>query len=70
MFAWFDHGDLNEMRQWCYVAAKLDQMWYQMEEDTLGPGGKMLQLLLPLLSNCESLIDWFARYDQAYDRSA
>ncbi|MDB5802957.1 MAG: hypothetical protein JWN73_279 [Betaproteobacteria bacterium] len=67
MFAWFEYGDLNAMRQWCYVAAKLDQMWNQMEDDTLSPGAKMLQLLKPLLSNHGSLIEWFAHYDKGYD---
>ena len=67
MYAWFKHNDLNAMRQWCYVASKLDQKWYSMEIDTIEPGARMLQLLKPLLSNHDSLIDWFARCDQAYD---
>lgn len=67
MCAWFEHRDLPAMRQWLHVAARLDQKWYQMEEDTQGPGAKMLQLLHPLLSNNRSLIEWFAHYDAAYD---
>nr|WP_301540015.1 Imm49 family immunity protein [Ralstonia pickettii] len=55
------------MRQWCYVSGRLIQLRYSLETDTTGPGGKMLQLLQPLLSNNNALIDWFAHYDQAYD---
>ena len=65
--SWFEQHDLPATRQWWYVAAKLDQMWYQMEEDTQSPGAKFLQLLKPLLSNNEELIEWFIHYDLAYD---
>ena len=67
MYAWFGKHDLVAMRNWCYVASRLDQMWYLMEENKSGPGAKMLQLLRPLLSNNSSLIEWFAHYDAAYD---
>ena len=67
MYAWFGLHDLEAMRQWCYVAAKLDQMAYQIKSDTINPGWKTLQLLKPLLSNNDVLIDWFAHYDQMYD---
>jgi len=67
MYAWFGVHDLDAMRQWCYVAAKLEQMLYLMDPDTISPGGKTLRLMMPLLSNNDSLIDWFAHYDQAYD---
>jgi hypothetical protein len=34
---------------------KLDQKWYQMEEDRQGPGAKMLRLMKPLLSKVANL---------------
>ncbi len=67
MLAWFESHDLNTMRQWWYVSAKLDQMWYQIQPDILNGGNKLLRLLAPLLSNNDALIDWFAHYDQTYD---
>jgi hypothetical protein len=67
ILAWFERHDLNSMKQWCYVSAKLDQIWYQKEINTTGPGGKMLRLLKPLLSNNTELIDWFSQYDLAFD---
>jgi hypothetical protein len=67
LYAWFEQRDLTSMRQWFHVAAKLDQKWYQMEEDRQGPGSKMLRLIKPLLSNDRSLIEWFSHYDQAFD---
>ena len=67
MRAWFEDHDLASLQQWAYVAAKLNQMYYQMEVHTHSPGGKMLKLLYPLLSNHNALIDWFAHYDAIYD---
>ena len=67
MSSWFTHHDLAAMRGWCYVAARLDQELYRRVPDTMGPGGKMLQLLKPLLSNNAELIDWFAHHDAVYD---
>lgn len=67
MNSWFEEGDLQSMRQWCYVAARLGMLIYQFETDTSGPGGKTLHLIAPLLSNNKSVIDWFAHYDAAYD---
>jgi hypothetical protein len=67
MHAWFAHRDLEAMRQWCYVAARLTRKKYLMEDDGAGPGEKTLRLLDPLLSNNEALIDWFAHQDRTYD---
>ncbi len=67
MFAWFQSRDLEAMKQWCYVAARLDQQAYRMEVDTNGPRGYMLGLLTPLLSDHAALIDWFPHYEGAYD---
>jgi hypothetical protein len=67
MRSWFVEHDLAATRQWMYVAAKLDRLYYRMTDDASGPGSKMLQLLAPLLSNDRGLIEWFARYDGAYN---
>ncbi|WP_211468423.1 Imm49 family immunity protein [Collimonas silvisoli] len=67
MLAWFQDHDLLAMRQWCYVAAKLDQFYYQMQEADPDWGRGFPQLLKPLMSNNDALIDWFAHYDLAYD---
>jgi hypothetical protein len=67
MFAWFGNHDLNAMKQWCYVAAKLDQLYFQMQEDDPDWGRGVPGLLKPLLSDNKELIDWFAHYDLAYD---
>jgi len=64
---WFEDNDLRSMRQWFYIAARLDMLVYRFETDTLSPGWKMLQLIQPLLSNNKSVIDWFAHYDARYD---
>ncbi len=64
---WFEDNDLRSMRQWFYVAARLDMLVYQFETDTLGPFGKTLELMKPLLSNNKSVIDWFAHHDARYD---
>lgn len=67
MFAWFGNHDLNTMKQWCYVAAKLDQLYFQMQEDDPEWGRGFPQLLKPILSDHDVLIDWFANYDLAFD---
>ena len=67
MSSWFTHHDLKSMREWCYVASCLDKDLYCRVPDTMGPGGKMLQLLKPLLSNNAGLINWFAHHDAVYD---
>jgi hypothetical protein len=64
---WFENHDLNMMRQWWYVSAKLDQFWYEIGEKPFSPGANMLRLLKPLLSNEKELIKWFVHYDEAYD---
>jgi hypothetical protein len=65
--AWFEHRNLNALKQWWYVSAKLDQLWYQIGDQPFSPRANMLRLLKPLLSDENELIDWFSHYDQAYD---
>lgn len=67
MLAWFIERDLPATRNWFREAARLDQRWYQMAPDVFGPGSKALQLLRPLMSGDEALIEWFAHYDAVYD---
>lgn len=67
MYAWFSENDLQSMKQWWYVSAKLDQFHYRIELDTLSPGGKTLGLLKPIMSDHAGVIDWFAHFDAMYD---
>ena len=67
MSCWFENQDLDGMRNWFGVGARLERLVYQLETDTFGPGGKMLLLMKPLLSNDAPLIDWFANHDAAFD---
>jgi hypothetical protein len=67
MSCWFEEHDVPSMRQWSYVAARPQMLVYRFETDTSGPFGKTLGLMKPRLSNNKLVIDWFARYDAAYD---
>ncbi len=67
MLAWFERRDLESMRQWCYVASLLKQRWRRSMVDRVQPANGTLQLLLPLLSNNHSQIDWFANDETPYD---
>jgi hypothetical protein len=67
IFAWFGNHDLNAMKQWFFVAGKLDQLYYQMQENDPEWGRGFPKLFKPLLSDHNALIDWFAHYDLAYD---
>lgn len=65
MDSWFDKQDLARLRQWAYVAARLDKFVYQLDTEK-SQGGGMLGLLAPLLSNERSTIEWFANYDEPF----
>ena len=65
MDGWFDKQDLARLRQWAYVAARLDKFVYQLDTEK-SQGGGMLGLLAPLLSNERSTIEWFANYDEPF----
>jgi hypothetical protein len=67
IFSWFGIHDLHAMKQWFYVAAKLDQLYYRMEENDPEIGRGYPELFKSILSDHEALIDWFAHYDLAYD---
>lgn len=67
MYSWFSNRDIKAMKQWFYVAAKLDQLYYKMEEANPEIGRGYPELFKPILSDNEPLIDWFAHYDLAYD---
>ena len=67
MYAWFGHHDLRSLRQWCYVEARLDQRWYQIDHGTHNPVPTLRQLLAPLVSNDEPLIQWFVHDESRFD---
>ncbi|MCP2089641.1 UNVERIFIED_ORG: hypothetical protein J2Y81_005728 [Paraburkholderia sediminicola] len=66
MHSWFSEHDMSECKRWCYVGGRLNQFWYQMQDESLSPGTALLDLFLPLLSDCEELIQWFADYDRIF----
>lgn len=67
LLAWFDEGDLPRARDWFRQAAVLDRQRHLARPDAFSPAAKTLQLLKPLLSDDDELIDWFAHRDSAYD---
>lgn len=69
ILSWFEHQDLIAMKQASYTSAKLTQLYYQMQESDPDWGRSPPQFLMPLLSDNDALIDWFANYDLAYDMS-
>jgi hypothetical protein len=74
MHAWFAREDIAATKQWAYVSARLSRLSYEHESQEYGlafkhsPIAKMLSLLMPLLSENEDLINWFAKFDTAYDQ--
>jgi len=59
----FQHADLCQSRQWAYIASKLEIMraHLQPNEDYL-----VEQLLWPLLSDNEEVIDWYRQNEAMY----
>lgn len=67
VLAWFEDESLKDTRQWSYTAAKLRQKYWLMKGDTTNAGIKNFELLEPLLSNNQLVINWYAHYDAIYD---
>jgi hypothetical protein len=63
LLAWFEESDLSALKQWAFVAGKLRRAMYQMR-----PHGVYYTpvYLLPLLSDHQSLIDWFSRFEYPF----
>lgn len=55
----FEGGDINALKQWAYVSAKLKRTTYQ--DDPRGVYFTPVHLM-PLLSDEPSLIDWFSKF--------
>ncbi|MHB9841676.1 Imm49 family immunity protein [Paraburkholderia terrae] len=66
LVSWFGNSDLAALKQWSYVSAKLQMMLFQLEPKTWYPA---YLLLMPLLSDHEGLIQWFAHNDEMFDTS-
>lgn len=64
MLAYFRDGDLRGMKQWAYASAKNRIMLAHLEpsEDYLTE-----ELLWPLLSDNEEVIDWYRQHRAMYD---
>lgn len=67
MQTWFAEGDLAGFRQWAFVRASLLKRHYLMAPDKIGPGGKFMELLMPLASNHAGVVEWLADHDEIYD---
>jgi hypothetical protein len=63
LLAWFDERDFSALKQWAFVAGKLKRAMYQMR-----PAGVYYTpvYLMPLLSDEQSLIDWFSRFEYPF----
>lgn len=66
MYTWFRSRDLQSMRKWWYVAAKLLQ-WSYLGSEKVNPTMYMFDLINPLLSNNRQIIHWFTNFDPSYD---
>jgi hypothetical protein len=64
MLSWFKDHDLHSFKQWSYVSARLEQMLFRANAKRWYPAHL---LLMPLLSDQEKLIDWFASNDVPFD---
>jgi hypothetical protein len=58
LVSWFGNSDLGALKRWSYVSAKLQVMLFQSEPKAWYPA---YLLLMPLLSDHEGLIQWFAQ---------
>lgn len=67
VYAWFADHDLHAMKQWFYLTAKLHQFAYSVEVPWGSAGGQMLDLLYPLLSDHEGMVEWFAHFEAVFD---
>ncbi len=72
ILAWFEKNNLNALRQWSFVSGKLMQLYHQMKTAEgkalkINAGVYSSELLQPLLSNNNELVDWFTHYDEIYD---
>ena len=64
LLAWFPGHDLSLFKQWCYVQAKLSRMLFQRRPDEWFPA---YLLLMPLLSDNEEVVSWFAHFERPFD---
>jgi hypothetical protein len=62
--AWFVDRDLSSFKQWCHVSGKLEYVLFQRDPRRWFPS---YLFLTPLLSDHETLIQWFAHNDQPFD---
>ena len=62
MLAYFADYDMAALKQWAYVAAKMRTMYiHETHSDNL-----VEELLWPLISDNEEIIDWYRQFDAQY----
>jgi Immunity protein 49 len=64
LISWFREHSLTAFKQWSYVAARLERIAFQYDPKRWYPA---YLLLMPLLSDNESLIQWFTHNDEPFD---
>jgi hypothetical protein len=64
LVSWFSDLSLERFKQWSYVSAKLGAMLFKANPKAWYPA---YLLLMPLLSDHEGLIQWFAHNEEPFD---
>lgn len=65
--AWFEKGDLSATKSWAYNCGRLHLIWTMENMETHSPAARVLNLLMPLVSDHSLLIERYAHLDQAFD---
>lgn len=69
MNAWFAHKDLNATRVWFRESGRMLRMSYELRTkySQSSTGGKIMELMRPLVANDEEQLQWFAQNVDMYD---
>ena len=64
LVSWFDEHDSQRMKNWWHTSATLTKIYYGMTDNHKpNIGAKFLELMAPLLSDDNDLINWYANTD-------
>lgn len=69
MNAWFAHKDLSATRIWFKESGRMLRMSYELSIETSqsSTGGKIMDLMRPLVANDEEQLQWFSQNVDMYD---
>lgn len=62
-YAWFCQHNIYQMKKWAYISTKLHIMRYHMQT---GENYLTEELLWPLISDNEDVIDWYRQHNRPY----